>query len=45
MLQIWTANEIVLESEKLYDDPVYTVDMDVVFKNAKTGKELIVPAF
>ncbi len=44
-VQRWVANEIHFQSDKEYKTPVYTVDMDVVFQNKKTGTKLTVPAF
>ncbi len=43
--EVWVACEIEFTSDKTYDDPVYTVDMDAVFYNEKTGTVLTVPAF
>lgn len=41
----WVASEIEFTSDKDYENPVYTVDMDVVFYNEATGTVLTVPAF
>ncbi len=41
----WLANEIEFASSVTYDDPVYTVNMDVVFTNKTTGKTFTMPAF
>ena len=43
--EVWVACEIEFTSDKTYDNPVYTVDMDAVFYNEKTGTALTVPAF
>ncbi len=43
--ETWVACEIELLSSKDYDDPVFTVDTDAVFRNKTTGKVLSVPAF
>ena len=41
----WVACEIEFESSKEYENPVYTVDTDVVFYNKTSGTALKVPAF
>lgn len=41
----WVACEIEFESSKKYDNPVYTVDTDVVFYNKTSGTALKIPAF
>ena len=41
----WVACEIEFTSDKDYENPVYTVDMDAVFYNETTGTVLTVPAF
>lgn len=41
----WVACEIEFESSKEYDNPVYTVDTDVVFYNKTSGTALKIPAF
>ena len=43
--QRYVAYEIGFVSDKEYENPVYTVDMDVVFTNKDTGTILKVPAF
>ncbi len=43
--QKYLAYEIDFVSDKEYDDPVYTVNMDVIFTNTETGTTLKVPAF
>ncbi len=41
----WVACEMELISTKEYEDPVYTVDLDVVFHHKASGKTLVIPAF
>ena len=41
----WVAFEIPFESERTYNNPVYTCDMDVVFTHTKSGKTFTQPAF
>lgn len=41
----WVACEIEFESSKEYENPVYTVDTDVIFYNKSSGTALKVPAF
>ena len=41
----WVACEIEFESSKEYENPVYTVDTDVVFYNKTSGTALKIPAF
>ncbi len=41
----WVACEIEFKSSKEYDNPVYTVDTDVVFYNKTSGTALKIPAF
>ncbi len=41
----WVACEIDFVSDKTYDDPVYTADLDVVFHHAASGKTLVIPGF
>ena len=41
----WVACEIEFESSKEYENPVYTVDTDVVFYNKTSGTALKLPAF
>lgn len=41
----WLAYEISFISDKIYDDPVYTVTADVIFMNDESGEKLVVPAF
>jgi len=41
----WVAFEISFESERLYNNPVYTCDMDVIFTHASSGKTFAQPAF
>ena len=41
----WLAYEIKFESDTKYRNPVYKVDMDVVFTNETTGTTLTMPAF
>lgn len=41
----WVACEIEFTSEKDYDDPVFTVDTDVVFYNESAKIALTIPAF
>lgn len=43
--QKYLAYEIEFVSDKEYENPVYTVDMDVIFTNKTSGTELKVPAF
>ena len=43
--QKYLAYEIDFVSDKEYENPVYTVDMDVIFTNKDTGTSLTVPAF
>ncbi len=44
-VQRWVAAEIDLTSDREYDTPVYTVELDVTFTHKKTGKALTLPAF
>ena len=44
-VQKWVAHEISFTSDKVYTDPVYTVDMDVKFTNKHNGQSFIQPAF
>ena len=41
----WVACEIEFESSKEYENPVYTVDTDVVFYNKTSGTAFKIPAF
>ena len=41
----WLAYEVEFESDKIYADPVYTCDLDVVFTNMDTGTTFTQPAF
>ena len=41
----WLACEILLQSDRDYGDPVYTVDTDAVFRNRSTGRTMKIPAF
>ncbi|MBO7376019.1 MAG: DUF4038 domain-containing protein, partial [Clostridia bacterium] len=43
--ETWRACEISFVSDKEYEDPVYTVDTDVLFRNKSTGKVMKIPAF
>ncbi len=43
--QRYLAYEIDFISDKEYETPVYTVEMDVVFTNKATGTSLTIPAF
>ena len=41
----WVAEDIPLTADKEYDDPVYHVTLDAVFKNRKSGKTIRMPGF
>ena len=41
----WVATKISFESEKTYENPVYSVDLDVKFTHKKSGKTFTQPAF
>ncbi|MBE6631612.1 MAG: DUF4038 domain-containing protein [Ruminococcaceae bacterium] len=41
----WRAYEIEFKSDKKYNAPVYSVDMDVKFTNKQSGKSFTQPAF
>lgn len=44
-VQQWLSYEIDFVSDTDYEDPVYTVDMDVVFTNNTTKSSFTIPAF
>ncbi len=41
----WMACELTFVSATAYEDPVYTVDTDVIFRHRESGTTLSVPAF
>ena len=41
----WLAYDLEFTSASEYQDPVYTVDMDIVFTNSTTGYSFTLPAF
>ncbi len=41
----WMVCELTLTGQKTYKDPVYTVDVDVIFRHTASGKIMVIPAF
>ncbi len=41
----WVACEIEMISDKEYEDPVYTQEVDVIFHHEPSGKTMQIPAF
>ncbi len=41
----WVMCELELTSSATYEDPVYTVETDVIFRHKESGETLCIPAF
>ncbi len=44
-VECWISNELHFVSDKIYDDPLNSIEMNVTFINESTGTSLKIPAF